>query len=125
MIQSLLPTRRIHSLLCACAGIVVMVRTQRNAQIHIVAALVVVAAGCCFHVSAVEWCFLASAIAAVWTMEAVNTAFESLADVASPDYHPLVKRAKDIAAGAVLIASIGAAVVGALVLGPYFWALLG
>jgi diacylglycerol kinase (ATP) len=55
---------------------------------------------------------------AVWTAEALNTAFELLCDVASPEFHPLVEKAKDVAAGAVLIAAIGAAAVGLLVLGP-------
>jgi len=59
------------------------------------------------------------AIVSVWTAEAFNTAFEFLADVSSPGFHPLVKKAKDVAAGAVLIAAIGAAVIGLLVIGPY------
>jgi diacylglycerol kinase (ATP) len=56
---------------------------------------------------------------AVWTAEALNTAFEFLADVASPDFHPLVKHSKDVAAGAVLISAIGAVVIGLLVIGPH------
>ena len=59
------------------------------------------------------------AIMAVWTAEALNTAFEFLADVASPEFHPLVKHAKDVAAGAVLISAIGAVIIGLFVLGPY------
>ena len=58
------------------------------------------------------------AIIAVWTAEALNTAFEALCNVASPEFHPLVERAKDVAAGAVLISAIGAVVVGLLVFGP-------
>ena len=60
---------------------------------------------------------LAVAIALVWAAECLNTAVESLADATSPDHHPLVGRAKDAAAGAVLCAAIGAAVIGLLVLG--------
>jgi diacylglycerol kinase (ATP) len=56
---------------------------------------------------------------AVWTAEALNTAFEFLADVASPDFHPLVKHSKDVAAGAVLISAIGAVVIGLLVIGSH------
>jgi diacylglycerol kinase (ATP) len=55
---------------------------------------------------------------AVWTAEALNTAFESLCDVASPEFHPMVERAKDVAAGAVLVAAIGSVVIGLLVFGP-------
>jgi len=57
---------------------------------------------------------------AVWTSEALNTALEFLADVASPEIHPLVEKAKDVAAGAVLISAIGAVAIAILVLGPYF-----
>jgi len=56
---------------------------------------------------------------AVWSAEAVNTALEFLVDALSPGDHPLAGQAKDLAAGAVLIAAVGAAVIGVLVLGPY------
>ena len=59
------------------------------------------------------------AIMAVWTAEALNTAFEFLADVASPEFHPLVEKAKDVAAGAVLISAGGSVVIALLILGPY------
>jgi diacylglycerol kinase (ATP) len=55
---------------------------------------------------------------AVWTAEALNTALELLADVASPEFHPLVEKAKDVAAGAVLISAIGSVIIGLLVFGP-------
>jgi diacylglycerol kinase (ATP) len=61
---------------------------------------------------------------AVWTAEALNTAFEFLADAASPEFHPLVKHAKDVAAGAVLISAIGSVVIGTLILGPHVVELL-
>jgi diacylglycerol kinase (ATP) len=51
--------------------------------------------------------------------EALNTAIEFLADVASPEFHPLVKKAKDVAAGAVLISAIGALIIGIIIIGPY------
>ena len=63
------------------------------------------------------------AIVIVWTAEGLNTACELLADVSSPEFHPSVKKAKDVAAGAVLIAAIGSAVIGLLVIGPYVMAL--
>jgi diacylglycerol kinase (ATP) len=55
----------------------------------------------------------------VWTAEALNTAFEFLCDVASPEFHPLVKQAKDVAAAAVLIAAMGATIIGLLVFVPH------
>jgi diacylglycerol kinase len=57
------------------------------------------------------------AITSVWTAEVLNTAFEFLTDVASPDFHPIAEKAKDVAAGAVLLAACGAAVIGVMVLG--------
>jgi diacylglycerol kinase len=65
-----------------------------------------------------EWCALVSAIALVWAAEALNTAVELLTDLVQPERHPLAGRAKDAAAAGVLLASIGAAVIGALVFLP-------
>ncbi len=86
--------------------------------------IAVVTAGFVFGISAVEWCLLVLTITAVWVAEALNTAFEFLADVASPEFHPLVKKAKDIAAGAVLISAIGAMAIGIIILGPYLFQLV-
>ena len=69
--------------------------------------------------SRVEWSLVVLAMIVVWTAEALNTALEALCDVASPAAHPLVERAKDIAAGAVLVAAVGAAIVGLLIFGPH------
>jgi diacylglycerol kinase (ATP) len=78
----------------------------------------VIAAGVGFGVGRYEWLALVFATVSVWTAEAVNTAFEALCDVASPQFHPLVARAKDVAAGAVLICAVGALVTAGLVFGP-------
>jgi diacylglycerol kinase (ATP) len=98
-----------------------MLRTQRNAWIHAAATLVVLAAGFVFRVSAVDWCLLTLATMSVWTAEALNTAFEFLTDIASPSFHPLAEKAKDVAAGAVLITACGAAVVGLIVFAPHLF----
>ena len=102
----------------AFRGIWTMLRSQRNAWIHAVATAVVVAAGFGFDLASGEWCLLILAIISVWTAEALNTAFEFLCDVASPEYHPLVEKAKDVAAGAVLVCAIGAGFIGLLVFAP-------
>jgi diacylglycerol kinase (ATP) len=96
-----------------------MVVSQHNAWVHAAATLLVVAGGLTLDVSRVEWMLLILAMVSVWTAEALNTALEFLCDVASPDFHPLVEKAKDVAAGAVLICALGAAIVGALVFCPY------
>lgn len=96
-----------------------MLISQHNARIHAAATLVVVAGGVAFRVTRLEWLVLLMTIVAVWTAESLNTALEFLCDVASPEFHPLVEKAKDVAAGAVLISALGAAAAGALVFGPY------
>ena len=64
-------------------------------------------------------CWVVLAVVGVWTAEALNTALEFLCDVASPEFHPLVEKSKDVAAGAVLIAALGAVAIGILVFGPH------
>lgn len=96
-----------------------MVVSQHNARIHAAATLGVVVAAVWFDVSVVEWALLILAMVSVWTAEALNTAFEFLCDVAAPDFHPLVEKAKDVAAGAVLICAVGSVLLGVLVFWPY------
>ncbi|MBZ5588200.1 MAG: diacylglycerol kinase family protein [Acidobacteriia bacterium] len=115
---------RLRSIGFALRGIGVMLRTQHNAWVHAVATVVVVAMGVALRLSAGEWCWIVLAIVAVWTAEALNTAFEFLTDVASPGFHPVAGKAKDVAAGAVLLAACGAVVIGVLVLGPHLLRLL-
>ncbi len=93
-------------------------RTQTNARIHAAATVAAIALGGSLQISRGDWCWLVVAIAMVWAAECTNTALESLADATAPDPSPRVGRAKDAAAGAVLCASIGAALIGLLVLGP-------
>jgi diacylglycerol kinase (ATP) len=101
-----------------------MLRTQHNAWLHAVATVAVIAVGVAVRLSVSEWCWIVLAITSVWTAEALNTAFEFLTDVASPDFHPIAEKAKDVAAGAVLLAACGAAVIGVMVLGPHVLGLL-
>ena len=110
---------RVRSFGHASVGVLILFRGQHNAWIHLLVTLGVVALGLYFDVSRLEWCALALAITVVWCAEGLNTALELLADAAVPTRHPLIAKAKDVAAGAVLLAAIGAAVVGVLVLWPY------
>jgi len=110
---------RCRSFRYAANGIVLMLRTQHNAWVHAVATVVVVIAGWRLGVSASDWRWLVFAIAMVLAAEGFNTAIESVCDLVSPDYHALVEKAKDVAAGAVLVCAIGAALIGALTFWPY------
>ena len=118
------PNTRIQSFRYAIRGIGEMLRKESNARIHAIATVAAVAVGFALGISRIEWLAIALSITAVWCAEAFNTAIESVCDVASPDYHPKVEQAKDVAAGAVLIAAIGAAVIGVLVFGRHLLALI-
>ena len=115
---------RLRSFGHAFRGLKVLLQTQQNARIHAVATLLVLAAGPLFGISPVEWALIALAVAGVWTAEALNTAIEFLVDLASPELHPLAAKAKDVAAGAVLVAAIGSLVVAVVVFGPHVLKLL-
>jgi len=117
-------TGRVRSVRHAVNGIRVMVASQQNAWIHAAATLIVIAVGLSFGLTKAEWCWVVLAVISVWTAEALNTAFEFLTDVASPEFHPLAAKAKDVAAGAVLITAVGSVLIGLLVLGPYALAAL-
>lgn len=98
-----------------------MIFSQQNAWIHSVATVLVVIFGIHFDLTNAEWCWIVLAVMAVWTAEALNTAFEFLTDLASPSFHPLAAKAKDVSAGAVLITAVGSIVIGLLIFSPYLW----
>jgi diacylglycerol kinase (ATP) len=111
--------RFLNSLACALQGVGHLVRTQPNARLHLLATGLVCAAGFHFGLSRAEWLWVTVAIVLVWSAEAFNTALEELADAVHPERDPGIGRAKDAAAGAVLIAALGAAVIGLLVFVPH------
>ena len=105
----------------AFSGLGFMLRTQHNAWLHAVATLLAVAAGVALGLGAADWKWLVLTIVMVWVAETMNTAFEHLCDVVSPDYHASVKVAKDVAAAAVLICALGAVVMAWLIFAPYLF----
>ena len=115
---------RVRSFQHAIRGIFELLKSQHNARVHAFATFCVIVAGLYFGVSALEWCSLIIVITAVWVAEGLNTAFEALCDVVSPEFHPLVKKSKDVAAGAVLLSALGAAAVGLIIFMPYLLAYL-
>jgi len=110
---------RLKSVQNAVRGIGMMLKSQHNAWLHAFASFCILITGALMRLTDGEWCWIVLAIMAVWTAEALNTALEFLADAASPEFHPLVKKAKDVAAGGVLISAIGSVWIGLLVLGPH------
>lgn len=103
----------------ALQGIRVAFREQLNIRIQSGIAILVVAAGFYFGITALEWCVVLLTIALVIGLEMINSAIENLVDLITRDYHPLAGKVKDIAAGAVLIAAVLAVVVGVIVFGKY------
>ncbi|BBL78966.1 diacylglycerol kinase [Rubrobacter xylanophilus] len=100
----------------AYRGIVYAVRSQRNMQIHVSVAALVLLGSLLLGVSALELALLVLVITLVLVTEMLNTALEFAVDLVTREYHPLAKLAKDVSAGAVLISSLGAVLVGYLVL---------
>lgn len=109
---------RLQSFRYAFRGIGSLIRTETNARIHLIVTFAVVALGLLLEISRVEWLAITLAITAVWSSEAFNSAIESVCDAISSEHHPMIERAKDIAAAAVLLAAIGSALVGLIVFGP-------
>jgi diacylglycerol kinase len=101
----------------AWSGLAHAVR-ERNFRFHLCALSGVVVLGCVLEIERWEWCTVLLASGLVLSMEAMNSALERLADAVTLERHPLVGAAKDLAAGAVLVATLAAIAVGALVFGP-------
>jgi len=110
--------RQLKSFGYAFKGIAYVMKNESNMHIHLLAAFFVIVAACVFGVSSLEWCLLIFAIVLVWVAETLNTSIELLTDLVSPDYHPLAGKAKDVAAGAVTLAAVGAAIIGSIIFLP-------
>jgi diacylglycerol kinase len=102
----------------AFAGLAYLFRTQRNARIHALFAAAAIAVGAWLRIPLVSWAILVLTIVLVIVLEGLNTAIEAVVDLASPQYSELAKIAKDVAAAMVLLAAMGAVIIGLLILGP-------
>lgn len=113
---------RIKSLSNATSGLVDMISTEHNAWVHALVTVIVLLLSWLLGLNAIEFTFIVISIVMVWTAEAFNTVLEIMADlVVGQRYSAVVKRAKDIAAAAVLIAIFGAVTIGFIILGPHFY----
>lgn len=108
----------------AFEGIFAGIRGERNMKIHCFAAVCVIVAGVLFHISVTEWCICLVLFGLILSLELVNTAIEAVVDLVTEDKKPLAKLAKDTAAGAVLIATVMAAMAGLLIFVPKLVSLL-
>ena len=115
--------RRIASFGYAFRGVWSALGSEVHLRFHALSTVIAVGLGFYFDLSRIDWALVVLAIGTVWSAELVNTAVEALVDLVSPDYHVLAGKAKDVAAGAVLVTAIAALVIGVLVFGPHAWAL--
>lgn len=117
-------TNFFSALKVAVIGILGLFSESRNARIQFVIFSLVIAAGLVLELNRFEWLSLLIASAIVLALEAVNTSIELLADVYTLDFHPKIKQVKDIAAGAVLIASMFALIIGIIIFLPHLSAMI-
>ncbi|HYF82373.1 MAG TPA: diacylglycerol kinase family protein [Clostridia bacterium] len=118
------PRRFFASLRYAAEGIAYCIKTQRNMRIHLVVAIIVLLSGILLKVVKTEFIMVLISISMVFICEIINTAVERAVDTATLEYHPIAKIAKDVAAGAVLVAALNSVIVGLLVFGKYLSAIV-
>jgi diacylglycerol kinase len=111
--------RRALSFKYAFSGIKAAFLEEPNLKLHFVFAVIVALLGCYLQISKIEWLILTITIGLVLTAELTNTSIEAVVDSFTDKEHPGAKLAKDISAGAVLIVSLTAAIIGAIIFLPY------
>lgn len=114
----------LRSLGHALRGLRYVVRYERNARIHLVLAFLALLLGLELRVTDAQLAAIFFAILIVFLAEVINTAFEKTLDIISPEHHPEVKIIKDMAAGAVFVAAVGAVIIGLMIYVPYILDLL-
>ncbi len=110
--------KRIKSFGYAFNGLWLLIRDEHNARIHLFFAILTIIAGCWLDIHFIEWLILILTIGFVFVAELFNSAIEALADKISEEKHPLIKKAKDMAAGGVLFAAILSVIIGIVIFGP-------
>lgn len=110
---------RLSSFRYAIEGLSFTIRNEPNMRIHLVAAIAASIMGVMFEISMQDWRWLILAIGLVMAAEALNTAIEQCCNAISHEHHPIIKTAKDVAAGGVLICAISALLIGLTIFTPY------
>ena len=117
-------SRLTRSFLYAWQGLRSCMLSEPNFRIHILSSVLVVIAGFFFGISTFEWLLVLLCIGFVIGMEMLNTALEKLCDVVHREYHPCIRKTKDIAAGAVLVSAIIAAIAGIIIFAPKVYSMI-
>lgn len=112
--------KQLRSFGYAWKGIQSCVGKEQNLSFHLIAAMAVIIAGIVLGITRTEWIMVVMCIGTVIAAELFNTAIEKLVDLVSPERHPVAGQVKDIAAGAVLICTVAAAIIGLIIFIPYF-----
>ncbi|KYG36114.1 diacylglycerol kinase family protein [Priestia endophytica] len=103
----------------AFSGIKTSFQSELHLKIHSFAGVLALGSGFYFQITQIEWIVIILLIMGMFSLEMMNTAIEKTVDLVTRDYHHLAKKAKDIAAGAVLVYAIGAMVIGIIIFWPY------
>jgi diacylglycerol kinase len=109
----------LKSFVFAVQGILTSLREHRNLKVQVVIGIITVGAGFYFRITAIEWSIVLLTIGLVIGLELINTAIEKVVDLITKEWHPLAGKAKDMAAGAVLVASILAVIIGVIIFRKY------
>lgn len=113
------PIRLLKSFTFAIEGIKTAIKTERNMRIHLCVSIIVIGLSFFFSIRNVEWLLILIIIGGMFALELMNTAIERLVDLATKEFHPLAKQAKDLAAGAVFVYAILAVIAGIIIFIPY------
>lgn len=114
----------LRSFYYAISGISSAIKTERNLRIHLTLSLLVIFLGFAFSITRIEWLIVILVLGGMLCAELINTAIERVVDLATEEYHPLAKQAKDIAAGAVLLFAVTSVVVGIVIFVPRILSIL-
>ncbi len=118
MYSPVVSTSRLASFKYALSGWLYMLRYQKNTRIQAAVSVAVVVLGLWLQISLLEWAILILTIAFEWMAEFINAAIEAAVNLATPEYHPMARISKDVAAAAVLLGAMASVVIGLLILGP-------
>ena len=110
----------LYGFLFAFRGLLILIKDERNARFHLFASFCAVGLGVLLELKPLEWTVILMSIGAVFAAEALNSALERLANKIHPEQDELIRDAKDLAAGAVLVVSISSALIGIIIYVPYF-----
>ncbi len=111
-------SKRFQSFKYAFNGLIILIREEHNARIHIIAAVLAIILGFVLEISLTEWISIIFAIALVVSLEIINSAIENIADFISPEKNKQIKRIKDLAAAGVLVGAIASVCIGLIIFLP-------